>query len=56
MTEVEHFRQAETNFLLEGLDASKDQEYQAMKAPIVAGEMDVDEAIRQSVGHFKVLS
>jgi len=53
---AEHFRQTEASFLLEGLDSSNDAEYQAMKARIIAGEIDFDDAIRQTVGHFRKLT
>jgi hypothetical protein len=52
---AEHYRQAEASFLLEGLDSSGDLHYQAMKARVIAGEIDIDEAIRQTVEHFKAL-
>jgi len=53
---AEHYRQAEASFLLEGLDSSGNQNYQRMKALVIAGEIDVDEAIRQTVEHYKALS
>jgi hypothetical protein len=53
---AEHFRQAEASFLLEGLDSSNDEHYQALKARIIAGDIDFDDAIRQTVEHYKALA
>jgi len=50
---AKHFREAEASFLLEGLDAGGNLEYQAMKARIIAGEIDFDDAIRQRLEHYK---
>ena len=50
---AEHFRQAEVNCLLEGLDSSGNEHYQAMKARVIAGEIDIDDAIRETVEYYK---
>jgi hypothetical protein len=52
---AEHFRQAEASHLLEGLDSSRNEHYQAMKARVIAGEIEPEEAIRQTVEHYKAL-
>jgi hypothetical protein len=43
---AEHFRQAEASCLLEGLDSSGDAYYQALKARVIAGEIDGEEMMR----------
>jgi hypothetical protein len=42
----EAFRRAEASCLLEGLDASGDAFYQAVKQRVLAGEIDADEMTR----------
>jgi hypothetical protein len=43
---AEHFRQAEANCLLEGLDSSEDVFYRTLKARVIAGEIDGEEMMR----------
>ncbi len=43
---AEHFRQSEASCLLEGLDSSNDEFYQAVKARVIAGEIDGQEMMR----------
>lgn len=53
---AEHYRQAEASFRLEGFDPTGHEEYQELKARVIAGEIDVDDAIRQTVERYKALS
>jgi len=43
---AKHLRQAEASCLLEGLDSSGDAFYQAVKARVLAGEIDGAEMMR----------
>jgi len=43
---AKHFREAEASFRLEGMDARDDEFYQAVKARVIAGEIDGDEMMR----------
>ena len=52
---AEHFRQAEANFRLSGLDASGNAHYQAMKARIISGEIEADDAIQETIDYYKAL-
>jgi hypothetical protein len=45
------FRDAEANFQLSGLDPLTIEHYKATKARIVAGEINLDEAVRLAVEH-----
>jgi len=52
---AKRFREAEASFLLEGLDAGENSAYQAMKARIISGEIDIDDAIQLRLEHYKSL-
>lgn len=41
---VEAFRQAEASLSLEGLDPTESEQYNALKARVIAGELSFDEA------------
>jgi hypothetical protein len=56
MTQEEGFRQAEASCLLEGVDPNRSAHYVAMKARVIAGEIDIDEAIQQTVDHYKSIA
>jgi hypothetical protein len=43
---AKHFREAEASCLLEGLESSRDAFYQAVKARVIAGEIDGEEMMR----------
>ena len=43
---ADHFKQAEVSCLLEGLDSSGDVFFQAVKARVISGEIDMDEMLR----------
>jgi hypothetical protein len=53
---AEHFRQAEASLLLEGMDSSKDEFYQAAKARVIAGEISIDEMMRLMIEDCKLRS
>jgi hypothetical protein len=38
------------------MDASGDADYQAIRAQVVAGTMDIDDAIRLTIEHCKAMS
>ncbi len=40
---AEHFRRSENSFLLEGMDASKDELYQKLKRRVIDGDMDISD-------------
>lgn len=48
------FREAEANFRLSGLDPLEIEHYRAIKAQLIAREIDFDEAIRLAVEHYTV--
>jgi hypothetical protein len=52
----EHFRQAEASFRLEGLDSTGDVQYETIRGRVISGEMDVDDAIRETVEYYKALA
>jgi hypothetical protein len=54
--QLEGFRQAEASCLLEGVDPNQSAQYVAMKAGVIAGEIDIDEAILQTVNHYRLLA
>ena len=56
LVRMEQYRQAEASFLLEGLDPAGNVEYQALKARVISGEIDADEAIRLTIERFKALA
>jgi hypothetical protein len=52
---AEAYRQAEASFRLEGLDSTGNVQYETLRARVIAGEIDSDEAIRLTVEHYKAL-
>jgi hypothetical protein len=53
---AEHFRQVEASFRLEGLDSRGNVQYETMRDRVISGEMDIDDAIRESVEYYKALA
>jgi len=53
---AEYFRQAEVSNLLEGLDGSGDTFYQALKARVISGEIDMDEGMRLLLDDCKAIA
>jgi len=53
---AEGFRQAEASNLLEGLDSSGDVFYQALKARVISGALDIDDAIKLMVVHCQEIA
>lgn len=49
----EDFRRAEASCMLEGVDPTQSAQYAAVKARVIAGEIDIDEAIQRTVNHYK---
>ena len=56
MAQEEGFRRAEASCLLEGVDPNQSVHYVALKARVIAGEIDIDEAIQLTVNHYKSIA
>jgi hypothetical protein len=54
--DAEQFRRAESSCLLEGVDPNQSEQYVAVKARVLAGELDIDEAIQLTVDHYKSIA
>ncbi len=54
--DAEQFRRAEASCLLEGFDVTGNPRYLEMKARVLAGELDIDTVIQQTIEHYKSLA